>query len=203
MVGTPPGAQPSPFQTTAPVSPFNTTVFGSSLGNGPGLAGPGSLPPYLGGSSNAGERISSHSFSKSISDFTVTLLNPPSLSARRRRRPSLIAGIIGDVLGAIFIAVWLGRLLPSYGNETAWWGFIFSIVISVGASYLFFNSGNKILNSGLALVLAIYWGFVGHAFAILINAGVSIPFLPDANIMSFVFFLGALFLHLYLTFTRK
>jgi hypothetical protein len=112
-------------------------------------------------------------------------------------------GIIANILGTICIGVWLGRVAPSYGNETAWLWCIISLVSAEGAWWLFSYSGNKSVKSLLSLVLAIFWGFVGKAFATLIGAGASISFLPDANIMFVIFCLSSLALHLRLTFRRR
>jgi serine/threonine protein kinase len=204
MAGPPPGANPqpfigSPFDTSLPPTPYESTVFDPMIPGGHHLP-PGQ--PY--GNRNIMQTASATaSWDKSLTDATKTFLKPPPGRVLRQRRPMLIAGLAGDMLGALFIGIWVGHIVPSYGNNTAWWSFIFAALFSLGGSYLFFSSGNKGLNVVLSFLLAIYGGFVGNAFAALIGAGINVVFLPDADIMAVVFFASSLLIHLSLTFKRK
>lgn len=208
LPGPPPGMQTpgsqqnagrGPFLHTMPSSPSATTIFAQpGLGSLPG-AGP--LPPYLAGNAATGSHAATDTGQQSLTATLQGFLQRPSRTERRRSQPLLLVGLVANLLGAIFIGLWLARILPSpeNSNETGWWGFIFASLISSGGAVTFFNSGNRKLNSGLALVLALYWGFVGHAFGILTSGS----FLPDQNILAFLFFIISLVLHLYLTFKRR
>ncbi len=124
---------------------------------------------------------------------------------RRRGELSLflIAGIVTNALGSIFIGLSFTRTMPSHGNEIAWGAFIISVVCSIIPLFLFNATGNRYLKFALSFWFAIFWWFAGGALAIVIGAGTVIGFLPDANIMPIFFFLGSLCLHLILTFKRK
>ena len=102
------------------------------------------------------DNYDSGSVQNSIGQITRDFIQP-----RLRRRASLLftTGIIANMLGSIFIGMWLGGALPSYGNETAWWGLLFSVVCSVGAFWLFDYSRNKLLRGFLSVMLAIFWGW--------------------------------------------
>lgn len=162
--------------------------------------GPPSLPPYLGRPGNGAGDPEPNSFQEMFSQTMHHILLP----RRRRRRTSLLffAAIIANLVGSIFIGVWLGRLVPSTGNELAWWGIILSFVVSVGAFWLFDYSGNKLLKVALAVILAFIWSITGFAFATLIGAGTSIGFLPDANVLSILFLFAVLGLCIWKTFRR-
>ncbi len=199
---TPPGAGNSPFFQTMPGSPTATTVFGlpgaSSL-SGPGAGGsggPGPLPPYLSGG-NTGQYTTTRPQGKTFSETTQIFLKRPSASTRRRRQPLWISGILLNVLGAIFIGFWIARLIVE--RDIGWWAFIFALFVSLGTFALFFNSGNRPLNVCLALILAVYGGFVGHAIGFLTYGS----FLPGPDVLSFLFFAISLGWHLYLTFSRQ
>lgn len=164
-------------------------------------SGPPSIPPYLGrpGSRNGIDSSEPSSFQDMFSQTIHDVFKP-----ERRRRSSLLfpAGIIANILGSIFIGVWLGRTAPSYANELAWWGMILSLVFSVAAFWLFDYSGNRLLKIALSVILAIFWGFVGNTFATLIGAGTNIGILPDGSIMSVLFLLGSFGLFIWMTFKR-
>jgi hypothetical protein len=108
-------------------------------------------------------------------------------------------GLLLNILGLAFISPWLVQLTPSYHDLTAAWLLIFAAVGSITATLLFFNSGNKALNAGLSFVLASYWGVIGNAIGDVTHG----TFVFDASILSFLFFLGSLSLHLFLTLTRR
>lgn len=162
--------------------------------------GPPSLPPYLGRPGSGTGDPEPNSFQEMFSQTMHHVFQP----RRRRRRTSLLffSAIIANFIGSIFIGIWLGRLVPSTGNEMAWWGIILSFVVSVGAFWLFDYSGNKLLKVALAVILAFIWSITGFAFATLIGAGTNISFLPDANVLSILFLFAVLGLCLWKTFRR-
>lgn len=183
-----------PFNNPIPGNPDSTTIVNP---------GPTPIPSYLEKTSGSIGNTTSAPFKSNIIQITKDLIRPKPTVTRRRGRPLLIAGIAANVIAATFIGVWLAQATPSFGNETAWWGFIFSLVVSVGVFFLFFTSGNRMLNSVLSILLAFYWCIVGYVFATLIGAGTRIVVLPDANVMSVLFLLGSFGLHMWMTFKRR
>ena len=176
----------------APSAPAETSWIPSPAFSSVNRAGVVPSPPkspFLDGKIPGSIDLFQKSFEQRMRDF----LRP---RPHYRRSLLFILGIITNILGAICIGVWLGRVAPSYGNETAWAWLIISFVTSEGAFWLFNYSGNKSLKGFLSIILSIMWGFVGKAFATLIGAGTSIGFLPDANIMFALFLIGSFGLHM-------
>lgn len=164
--------------------------------------GPPSLPPYLGrpGSGVDLGEPDPHSFQETFSQAMHYIFKP----RRRRRRTALpfFVAIVASIIGSVFIGLWLGALMPSPGNELAWWGIILALIFSIGALWLFDYSGNRLLKVVFGVILAFTWSVVGFAIATIIGAGTKIGFLPDANITSILFLIGILVLCLWLTFRR-
>lgn len=126
------------------------------------------------------------------------------IQLRSRRRGELpvflISGLTLHTLGSILVGIWLIQALPSYRNERAWWGFIFSLVYSLPTGALFALSENKRLKYCLAVAIACFWAIAGAALGT--QVATTMPFLPDAGIMAVIFFLGSLTLHLLITFNQ-
>ena len=218
--------------TTQPTSPYSQTLPASGMSNGPHV-GPipplvlpsppitsidatssltiqdfrlGNLPAYTAppmdqmNSSNRRNPYTSFSPAGFLNRGFRYLVRP-----RIRRRGELplflISGIVANIIGAILIGVWFARSYTSLNNENGWWSFIFWILYSTILLVLFDISENKYLRFILSIALAIFWGFVGNALAFI--AGTVIGFLPDANVLSFLFFLISLGIHLSLTFKQR
>ena len=202
---------PPPFLPGGATSPFLDDPYPTTPGGagdpyaaptvpGPGLAQYAAQSPW---ENNFAYNSPSTAQENSISHVIMqTLAIQPS--ARRRRYSLLLwAGIIADVIGAIFMGLWFVGQMPSYANEAGWWAFIFCSLISGTLSWLFFASNRKKLNWTLAVVLAFYWGLVGNAFATLIGAGTRISFLPDGSILFVLFLVASFGLHWWLLGRRK
>ncbi len=194
---------PPPFPQIGPASPFfddpppYTPGGSEDLHGAPTLRAPGFLPfmqqrPWNGGFANT---PTSAAPENSISQLVQQTLGIQSRTRRRRYNSWVIAGIVANVIGAIFFGFWFADQLPTYANDAGWWTFIFSSLISAGLSWLFFASNRRMLQWALAAILSFYWGLVGNAFAMLIGAGTRINFLPDGSIMFVLFLVAGFVLH--------
>jgi serine/threonine protein kinase len=188
--------------TVPPAQLFLTGQYNnlSSSGGGPTIPAFPAPPPYQ------PEQDWTPPSSFSLRNFIAKGFNDV-VKPRTRRKGELplflISGFVLNLIGSILIGVWLAGAVPSYGNENAYWGFFGFIISSELLLFFFDKSLNKFLLVIASFALAVFWGFVGTAFAIIIGAGTTITFLPDYNVMPVFFFLISLTIHLILTFKRK
>lgn len=212
--GVPPGGSPfgnspggAPFGYTPPGSPFGNSPGGAPFGNSPGgspFSPPGQAAIDHGSITRRIEpdpgvtQVISDAITKQIQDVVN-----PRRGALRRDIPFQLAGVSANLFGAILIGVWVGQMLPTAGNDNAYWSFLIAAVLSITAFYGFFIARNKVFDIVVSGLLAFYWGLVGMAVATLIGSGSRLTALPTPNVVFFFFFVVSLILHLAIILKRK
>lgn len=140
---------------------------------------------------------------ENVSQAFSEVFKPRQTRLRRKTSPIFYAGLLVDLLGSIFLGLWLNRLMPTTGNEMAWAGIFLSLVITVGCWWIFDRSGNLFIKGFMTLFIALTWYFIGYGFATVIAAGTKVVFLPPPDMMALLCLAGSIIIHAVMIFRMK